>query len=351
MQRYSLGRLGAFIFFQKEPSGNTLHRGRGGDIIINVSQSKRLRKMPGGSTACILAPGAAALCIEESEMANYREFYEQTRRRKRKAAWRRFAAAIVVLGAVLAAALLLVRCGKQAEPAPAATEKPQTTAAQAPLKAQTGREDDGSWNTREPVEQTIDGEIRSADYRMLALPANGKADSSYLNGVTFLGDSLTQGFQTYTGLEAKDRSYFCAYKGMGVKQVVDDAAVKNLAGEEQVPMQALIDSQPDNVYVELGVNTLNNTTDESFIAYYLPTHPVACICIVRCIEITVGIGAADIVHGRSHRSLDARVIGRCIDSKASPTANAEYADTLRIHIGTCGKVIHCCRKVLRIDIG
>ena len=83
----------------------------------------------------------------------------------------------------------------------------------------------------------------------------------------------------------------------------------------------------------------------------LPTHPVACICIVRCIEITVGIGAADIVHGRSHRSLDARVIGRCIDSKASPTANAEYADTLRIHIGTCGKVIHCCRKVLRIDIG
>lgn len=201
-------------------------------------------------------------------MANYREFYEQTRRRKRKAARRRFAAAIVVLGAVLAAALLLVRCSKQAEPVPAATEKPQATAAPAPLKAQTGREDDGSWNTREPVEQTIDGEIRSADYRMLALPANGKADSSYLNGVTFLGDSLTQGFQTYTGLEAKDRSYFCAYKGMGVKQVVDDAAVKNLAGEEQVPMQALIDSQPDNVYVELGVNTLNNTTDESFIAYY-----------------------------------------------------------------------------------
>ena len=201
-------------------------------------------------------------------MANYREFYEQTRRRKRKAARRRFVAAIVVLGAVLAAALLLVQCSKQAEPAPAATEEPQATAAPAPLKAQTGREDDGSWNTREPVEQTIDGEIRSADYRMLALPANGKADSSYLNGVTFLGDSLTQGFQTYTGLEAKDRSYFCAYKGMGVKQVVDDAAVKNLAGEEQVPMQALIDSQPDNVYVELGVNTLNNTTDESFIAYY-----------------------------------------------------------------------------------
>ena len=201
-------------------------------------------------------------------MANYREFYEETRRRKRKAAQRRFVAAIVVLGVVLAAALLLVRCGKKEAPAPAATEKPQAMATPAPLTAQTGREDDGSWNTREPVEQTIDGEIRSADYRMLALPANGTADPSYLNGVTFLGDSLTQGFQTYAGLEAKDRSYFCAYKGMGVKQVVDDATVKNLAGEEQVPMQALIDSQPDNVYVELGVNTLNNTTDESFIAYY-----------------------------------------------------------------------------------
>ena len=85
-------------------------------------------------------------------MANYREFYEQTRRRKRKVARRRFVAAIVVLGAVLAAALLLVRCSQQAEPAPAATEKPQATAAPAPLKAQTGREDDGSWNTREPVE-------------------------------------------------------------------------------------------------------------------------------------------------------------------------------------------------------
>lgn len=257
-----------FIFFQKEPPGNTLHRGRGSDIIINVSQSKRPQKMPGGSPACILAPGTAALRIEESEMANYREFYEETRRRKRKAAQRRFVAAIVVLGVVLAAALLLVRCGKKDAPAPAATEKPQSMATPAPLTAQTGREDDGSWNTREPVEQTIDGEIRSADYRMLALPANGTADPSYLNGVTFLGDSLTQGFQTYAGLEAKDRSYFCAYKGMGVKQVVDDATVKNLAGEEQVPMQALIDSQPDNVYVELGVNTLNNTTDESFIAYY-----------------------------------------------------------------------------------
>ena len=109
MRRCGLGRPGAFIFFQKEPSCNTLHRGRGGDIIMNVSKSKRLRKMPGGSTACILAPGAAALCIEESEMANYREFYEQSRRRKRKAARRRFVAAIVVLGAVLAAALLLVR--------------------------------------------------------------------------------------------------------------------------------------------------------------------------------------------------------------------------------------------------
>ena len=53
-------------------------------------------------------------------MANYREFYEQTRRRKRKVARRRFVAAIVVLGAVLAAALLLVQCSKQAEPAPAA---------------------------------------------------------------------------------------------------------------------------------------------------------------------------------------------------------------------------------------
>ena len=96
-------------------------------------------------------------------MANYREFYEQTRRRKRKTARRRFVAAIVVLGAVLAAALLLVQCSKQAEPAPAATEEPQATAAPAPLKAQTGREDDGSWNTREPVEQTIDEEIRSGN--------------------------------------------------------------------------------------------------------------------------------------------------------------------------------------------
>ena len=73
-------------------------------------------------------------------MANYREFYEETRRRKRKAARRRFVAAIVVLGVVLAAALLLVRCGKKDAPAPAATEKPQAMATPAPLTAQTGRE-------------------------------------------------------------------------------------------------------------------------------------------------------------------------------------------------------------------
>ena len=187
-------------------------------------------------------------------MANYREFYEQTRRRKRKVARRRFVAAIVVLGAVLAAALLLVRCGKQAEPAPAATEKPQATAAPAPLEAQTDREDDGSWNTREPVEQTIDEEIRSADYRMMALPANGKADSSYLNGVTFLGDSLTVGFSDYQ--INLGGALICGYTGVGPDAIVNRSAVKSPTRGQEVALDVLAAAQPKKLYILLGTNTL-----------------------------------------------------------------------------------------------
>lgn len=218
-------------------------------------------------------------------MANYREFYEQTKKRKRQRGLRTFLLVLCsfLAGVAVACLVMAVGFGGGDDPAPTPAPTPEEVVSQpadeptpeptaeptpAPAPAQPAAADDGSWNTSTPVAQTISGEIHLADHRLLALPANGRVDPSYFDSVTFLGDSLTQGFQIYDGLHARDRAYFCAYKGMGVKQVVDNATMKNMAGEQQVPIDALIASQPDKVYIQLGVNTLNSTSDESFIAYY-----------------------------------------------------------------------------------
>lgn len=127
--------------------------------------------------------------------------------------------------------------------------------------------DNAAWNTSQPVEQTIDFEVASPDFRMISLPECGRVDLSYFNTATFLGDSLTQGLALYsTGLP---NAAIRGYKGAGPNSVVNRAACTRQDGTTEVALDALAASQPDKVYILLGTNSLvMQGNDESFLNYY-----------------------------------------------------------------------------------
>ena len=124
---------------------------------------------------------------------------------------------------------------------------------------------DGTWNQQQPLEQAVGVEpMANPDYRMIALPENGRVDIKYFETVTFAGDSLTQGLQIYTDLQTN----YCAYKSIGPKGFYDGSEWVRPDQEKEVPMDALVESRPDNVYILLGANVINSMQDDAFIEYY-----------------------------------------------------------------------------------
>ena len=219
-------------------------------------------------------------------MQTYREFYEQSRRRRRKRFIRRTLAVALVLLLIFGLAWMIVTLTggdgeKDASSGMAVSTGADSQAASAQQTGEEGSDSvlaplpnmDGSgentttWNTMGPVEQTLDYTINQPDYRMIALPECGVVDTSYFNTATFVGDSLTQGLQLYTtGLP---NAHYCAYKGIGPSQIVNGTTAKKEDGTEEIPLDALVASQPDYVYILLGTNTLVNTgNEEGFLAYY-----------------------------------------------------------------------------------
>ena len=219
-------------------------------------------------------------------MATYREFREQTRRRRRQRALRRLLALIVAAAVIFALAWVIVKIigpeqpgddvladpmsassvpaeGEEGEEASQPKESPL-----APLPMQNVDAGDQSWNTVGPVEQTINFEISAPDYRLISLPENGVVDMSYFNTVTFLGDSISQSFDAYMAGEIGGTKV--ASIGAGPQTVVNGTAVALHRGGEAVNMlETVVASQPDNLYILMGTNTLVNTGNEDqFLAYY-----------------------------------------------------------------------------------
>lgn len=130
------------------------------------------------------------------------------------------------------------------------------------LQAQVNEQD---WNTVGPLWQASNTTLTAPDYRMIALPENGRVDISYFNDTTFLGDSITQGFSLYTkSLPAK----YCAYKNISPKGIYDGSTWENQDGVVEAPLDALVASDPQKVYILIGANALGGTTNEAFIQYY-----------------------------------------------------------------------------------
>lgn len=133
----------------------------------------------------------------------------------------------------------------------------------------TGQTNLPAWDFVGPVEQSINtmGFVQP-DAKMIALPANGRVDVSYFNTVTFVGDSISQGLFSYENI-LPGASHNATYKNIG-PQGIYEGSLWSIGGDnpKEVPIDSIVASQPDNLYVLLGTNTMVSSSDDALIAYY-----------------------------------------------------------------------------------
>lgn len=215
-----------------------------------------------------------------ADFYTYRNEFASRRRKQR-----------LVLVLVLVLALLCAVAGwffmshqapEQADPAQAdalaaePTATPAVTQAPTPEPVQTGAEprrivravETSVWDTATPVEQTIDTEYLNTDHRMIGVPMLGTVTSKYFDTVTFVGDSIASGLGIYqTGFP---NAKYATYVSAGVNSFVNNTSMNNAVTKvSETPMEAIVATQPDYVYILVGTNNLvTQGNEESFIAYY-----------------------------------------------------------------------------------
>ena len=204
-------------------------------------------------------------------MTNYDDYNTRRKKRRMKKNIQRLGILLFAVLAMLGVAwlvtfLIQAAGGKIESPASVVSSLPQSVPASSQPMAETV--DNSAWNVVGPIQQEA-GQMQliSPDYRMIALPENGRVSMEYFNTATFVGDSLTQGLELYKQ-QGIPNAHYCAYKGIGPKQIYDGSIQKRRDGEQEIPMDALVASQPDNVYILLGANSMVGMNDESVIAYY-----------------------------------------------------------------------------------
>lgn len=214
-------------------------------------------------------------------MADFYTYRNEFSRRRRK---RRVVLVLLVILALICAAVGWYWQQKEAEPQPApqveatptaATATPEVAVTPEPTPA-TGKAperivqavDTAVWDTSTPVTQTIDTEYLNTDHRMIGVPMLGTVTNDYFNTVTFVGDSIASGLGIYqTGLP---NAKYATYTSAGVNSFVNNVTMKNaVTGVQETPMEAIVATQPDYVYILVGTNNLvTQGGEESFLAYY-----------------------------------------------------------------------------------
>lgn len=214
-------------------------------------------------------------------MADFYTYRNEFSRRRRK---RRVVLVLLVILALICAAVGWYWQQKDAEPQPApqveatptaATATPEVAVTPEPTPA-TGKAperivqavDTAVWDTSTPVAQTIDTEYLNTDHRMIGVPMLGTITNDYFNTVTFVGDSIASGLGIYqTGLP---NAKYATYTSAGVNSFVNNVTMKNaVTGVQETPMEAIVATQPDYVYILVGTNNLvTQGGEESFLAYY-----------------------------------------------------------------------------------
>ena len=154
-----------------------------------------------------------------------------------------------------------------ATPESSVVQEPLQTAARTPERI-VQAVDTATWNTSTAVAQTIDTEYLNTDHRMIGVPMLGTVTTNYFDTVTFVGDSIASGLGIYqTGLP---NAKFATYTSAGVNSFVNNVTMKNaVTGVQETPMETIVATQPDYVYILVGTNNLvTQGGEDSFLAYY-----------------------------------------------------------------------------------
>ena len=122
--------------------------------------------------------------------------------------------------------------------------------------------DNAAWDTAAKVAATLNQDYQNTDHRMVALPMLGTVTDSYFDTVTFVGDSLASGMGIYaTGYP---NAHYATYRSIGPEAIVNNTTVTNaVTGATETPIETIVASQPDYVYILVGTNTLVNANREA----------------------------------------------------------------------------------------
>lgn len=217
-------------------------------------------------------------------MSDYQEFRRRSIKRR---LWKRiYRTALVVLALAVLVAGGWFAAGRlgllQADPPQSGQSQPagESDPAPSPIPPQNEPAEahtaDADWNRLDYPVRTLNTEVQiqyddgstAMDYRLAGRSGeSGTVDLSYFDGVTFVGDSITQGLQIYdTGLP---NAHYCAYRGAGPQSFVNGAECTRVDGQKEIAMDALVASSPNQVYILLGTNVLTSDSSyEGFLAYY-----------------------------------------------------------------------------------
>lgn len=181
----------------------------------------------------------------------------------------------VLAGAVLIAACVLLTSGGHSEKEP-------------PLPAEETPQEVPPADAGEPEPPAEEPVLEKAPWALV--PESEPVDDSYFDSVIFVGDSRTDGFRLYSGLERG--TYFCV-TGETVASATDLQNWKTETGKKISLADAVAQTACDKIYLMLGVNELGwNGTDifrehaENLLQRLKADHPEAEIVIQSLLPVS-----------------------------------------------------------------
>lgn len=183
----------------------------------------------------------------------------------------------VLAGAVLIAACVLLTSGGHSEKEP-------------PLPAEETPQEAPPADTGEPEMPEVPAEPAPEQAPWAPVPESEPVDDSYFDSVIFVGDSRTDGFRLYSGLDRG--TYFCI-TGETVASATDLQNWKTETGKKISLADAVAQAACDKIYLMLGVNELGwNGTDifrehaEDLLQRLKADHPEAEIVIQSLLPVS-----------------------------------------------------------------
>ena len=128
-----------------------------------------------------------------------------------------------------------------------------------------------AWQSVGPVRQTGGYTVVSPGAAALTLPERGLVDNSYFADAVFLGDSVTEGLDTYAN-PVKGGAAVDGYRSAGPSAILNRTSLHNFATEtDEIALDKIAERAPKRLYILLGANALardGEAEENAFLAYY-----------------------------------------------------------------------------------